>query len=73
MKLRKVDAKGTQNIRFILSMTASNGREACWYVETVKRFLDKDGPENMRYAIADDLHRGRQSLRDIINNRAGKA
>lgn len=54
-------------------MTASNGREACWYVETVKRFLDKDGPENMRYAIAADLHRGRQALRDIINNRAGKA
>lgn len=73
MKLRKVDVKGTQNIRFILSMTVSNGREACWHVETVKRYLDKNDHGNWRHAIAHDLRRGRQALRDIINNRAGKA
>ncbi len=54
-------------------MTASNGREACWYVETVKRSLNKADKGNWRNAIAADLLRGRQALRDIINNRAGKA
>lgn len=73
MKLRKVDVKGTDNIRFIISMTASDGREACWYLETVERSLNKEDKGNWRNAIAADLRRGRQALRDIINNLAGKA
>lgn len=73
MKLRKVDVKGTCNIRFIISMTASDGREVCWYFETVERFLNKAEKGNWRNAIAADLRRGRQALRDIINNRAGEA
>ena len=54
-------------------MTASDGREACWYLETVERFMNKAENGNWRNAIAADLRRGRQALRDIINNLAGEA
>lgn len=73
MRLQKADVNGTQNIRFILSMTASDGREARYYVETEKHRLDKEDPQNWREAVAKDLIAGRQKLRDMVNNSAGKA
>lgn len=73
MRLQKADVNGTQNIRFILSMTASDGSEARYYVETVKRYLDKADPQNWREAAAKDLIAVRQKLRDMVNNSAGKA
>lgn len=73
MRLQKSDVNGTPNIAFILSMTASDGSEALYYVETVKRRLDKADPKNWRNVMAMDLLCARQALRDMVNESAGKA